>query len=98
MGKEDDEIFTRRRSLVDISEETEYVKEVKDILDELNSIKRIFEQQQQLITNSRESLGPKTFFLTEGIKPRLQRLEQLEHDAIRVYDAVSALSFSELVK
>jgi hypothetical protein len=73
-----------KKSLVDISEETEYLKEIKDVMDELNSMARVV--KQQLVVLEKFPSGHKIF---EKVYFRSERIKQFHTDAMRVYDAVS---------
>jgi hypothetical protein len=90
LSKIDDETPKTKRSLVDITEETEYVKEIKDIQDELNCMKRVFEQQLRLFqSRSARAGGLYSEYVPHNITTRLQKIQELEKEAARVYDAVS---------
>ncbi|KAF2003204.1 hypothetical protein P154DRAFT_99544 [Amniculicola lignicola CBS 123094] len=90
----------KQKSLVDISQETEYVKEIKDILDEMNSMARVFEQQIELLKSQRTTDNDDLYDADAAytlhdvygkVKERLARITQLQREAERVYSALRDL-------
>jgi Mg2+ and Co2+ transporter CorA len=82
------------------------LKEIKDIMDELNSIRNIFKQQQQALNlmsndyqagqNSRPEKDQEKLeqlqSLQEALKTRVERIKELEIEAKRAYEAVGRYS------
>ncbi|KAF2463171.1 uncharacterized protein BDR25DRAFT_347387 [Lindgomyces ingoldianus] len=99
--EEDTTVSRKQKSLVDISEETEYVKEIKDILDELNSMARVFEQQKDILKNRNPTNNDDLYTMDDQtldliyvqgrVSERLDKITQLQNDANRVYSALRDL-------
>ncbi|KAF2110079.1 hypothetical protein BDV96DRAFT_668533 [Lophiotrema nucula] len=83
----------KQRSLVDISEETEYVKEIKDIMDELTSMARVFEQQYELLASraNGNELDPVELYSSgaaASFEEVTAKIKQLQKEADRVYKSL----------
>jgi hypothetical protein len=94
---------TELAQLIDIKEETNCLKEIKDIMDELNSISNVFKQQIQVINvmiENEENAGTKTVSakyksVLESLKQRLSDINDLENRASLVSQDVSTKHCSD---
>ena len=92
--------------LVEITTESDYLKENKDFMDELNSFRNIFKQQQQglnLMSNdyqAGQNFRPKKDqekleqlqSLQKALRTRVEHIKELEIEAKRAYEAVGRYS------
>lgn len=82
--------------LIDIKEETQCLKEIKDIMDELNSISNVFKQQIQVInvmienTKNAEDTTGKYKSVSTSLEKRLKDINDLEQRASLVSQDVSS--------
>jgi hypothetical protein len=88
-GREiDDQIHKRMNVLVDITEETDYLKEIKDVSDELNSILSIIEKQGDVLKDLAAYRSLEYRPLLDVVKERKEGIEGLIEEAQHVYRAV----------
>ncbi|KAL7619503.1 hypothetical protein AAE478_010043 [Parahypoxylon ruwenzoriense] len=84
-----------------IKEEISWIREVKDIQDELHLIRRVFEKQSEVLTKFSKLFWPnstknnnqyRTQFVDDcGVKALIQRVNLIVRDTIRTLDALNNL-------